>query len=99
MGFVSRVKHLFNPSTSDSSDHQHQQREPADPIEEQAETDETVPRHGFLSPKASGLGPMRRFPITNPAAADATRSEANPEDDGAAAMLIEQERKDAEYRD
>ena len=99
MGLFSRVKHMFNSTTSDSTGHQDHHREPADPMEEQVETDEIVNHQGILNPKPSGLGPMRRFPVADPSAADAIRSGANPEDDGAATMRIEQERKDAEYRD
>jgi len=97
MGLLSRLQNIFRSSSSESSDHQHRRRAPADPAAEQAEVQETVGRDGALSPRIAGVGPKRGFAVNDPIAADKIRMAADPEDDGAAAMAIEKERRDAEH--
>jgi hypothetical protein len=90
MGLFSRVKNIFNPSSSDEAGHNHGA---ADLPEEQAEAQETVGRDGLLSPRIAGPD----FAVNDPSAADQLRVAADREDDGSAEMMIEQERRDAEH--
>jgi len=88
---------MFNSSASGTTSHQHHRHEASDPIEESAEANETIGRDGVLSPRLTGLGPIRGFAVNDPVATDAIRIEANIEDDGATEMMIEHERKNAEH--